>query len=183
MKFFTKEWYYRYKNNEEEIQKKEYAYQKYYETIKKYVNTYLDKALCLHDNIIIGVKYFENLEIEFNPIHAFSDTKRLIFKNSCILYDDIIEMNSYCLYSELYIVQEKYELHLLFEFYVDDAPVLKQFIIQADEILFEMQFRNIGKCIKCGEIISDPTKENYANRLAKGSFIKDKWYCNEHKVK
>jgi len=195
MKYYTKEFFQNYWNIPEtnfEMGKKYYEdvikqYSEYYKTIKPLLHPELIKALCLHDNMVVAISFNKEIDnddyiIYFDPERALSNTCKLVFKNPVVIKDeDITAFTDYAIHEELYLVDGKYELHLLFRRYTDDdLPRLVELIIQADDILYEIWFRNVGQCNNCGKLVEDPGMPRRTKRpLNPGQFIGGEWYCNE----
>lgn len=179
MKYFTKEWFLGGQGNHKKMKEEVDSYQKHYRTIEKLIPSDLKSALHIHDCDLIKMNFIgADLIIEFDPTHALSDTTKLVFKNAVLLENDEPNKEFCSIYNEIYLVNGRYEIHILFSSCQNSAIVLKQIIVQSDNILFETQFRNVGKCVKCGKAVGDPTKKKYDKRLPKGVYSNNNWLCN-----
>ncbi len=180
MKYFTKEWYLESKKIGNITETAERKYSSYYKVVKKLIPPELNIALSLHDNRLVKIGYDGNdYYMFFDPTHALSDTTRLVFKNTLILLDEGIYPGMDCIYTEIYPKFCGFELHFLFDSFLNDERILKYFTIQTEKVIYDFVFRNIGKCSKCGKIVSDPTKKNFESRIHKGIFINNIWYCEK----
>ena len=183
MKYFTKEAYKNALGSQEKMEQRSNEYQKYYKSIEHLIPKKLQYALNLHENELIKSGFVgKDFIIEFDPIHAshaISPVTKLVFKNAVVLANDEPEVGSWTDVSEIYVEQGKYEIHILFSIFRNGSPLFRQIIVQADDILFEERFRNSGLCEKCGRVVSDPTKEEYEPRVYKGTFVNEKWFCED----
>lgn len=122
---------------EKEIIKKDkiQAYYKYYQTIKDKLPKDIDEKLDLHDCLITNIiKEKDKHIIELDCSKGYGDINRLIFKNYKIKQEQTDFKNKWWLYEEIYIVDNKYELHAMTTGSRDGLAYLT---IQAEEIIIE----------------------------------------------
>ena len=150
------------------------------ELLKNKIPKKLFKALQLYDNNLIKFYSEENdFYMHFNPVGVVSDTTKLIFKNAKIIQYDSILAETDVYYNEIHLIPEGYELRFVFREYIDGIWVFKYLTVQAADILYELRFRNLGLCEKCGRPVVGPSKEECKEAFFTGQYIDDEWYCNE----
>lgn len=153
-------------------------YIKYYDSIKQQFPPGLEKALIMYNNKLIESGFCDkDYHMVFDPTDALSNTIKLILKNAVILSDDEPVAGACCVYNEIYLTSNGYELRMIFETRIHDDVERKKIAIQADDILFEVLFGNIHECARCGVLVSYPFEENYEYRVAKGIFFENEWLC------
>lgn len=125
---------------EEEIIKKDaiQAYNKSFKEIEDRVPANIKENLNLHDCLITNIIKEENkLIIELDCSGGFIKIKNIVFDNYTIIKEQFDFINSWCLYEEIYIVENQYELHLLIDVPNKKDSKLGYFTIRAKDIIFE----------------------------------------------
>lgn len=179
MKYYTKEWYRSSQGNKEKVDERVQAYFEYYKTIRDKIPDDFAQKFHMRDSVLLEMHYEDqNLIMRFDPSHGFGNITQLTFVNATIIESDPIQEAFEKLswqYSEIYIVGKQYEIHILWE---GIGFSLWQMSIRCDRIdLKEGYFRNVGRCVNCGDIVSDPNREKYDKRLFSGRMVDGKWYC------
>jgi len=117
MKYFTKEWYYSDQDPFEKMEIARNGYEQYYKTVEHLLPEDI-KMLNMHDSQLIKMYYDgDDYVMEFDVYKiSWSPDNKLIFKNAQILESDEFNLsNRYVwLYEEVYLIDGKYEFHILF---------------------------------------------------------------------
>lgn len=177
--YFTKEWYISSQGDLQKIKRKTEEYDRYFKSIQQLLPETLAEDMDMHDKKIIdcgfnGKDFYMTFERTFREY----DTVKILFKNARLSGDDSIGRGYDWLYQELNIKEKGYEISILFEEFVNNEMLLKQLIIQFEEISIEKKMRNLGQCVKCRDLISDPLIENFNEVYNNGSYIDGEWYCD-----
>ena len=131
MKYFTKQWYqdcqkesmlYCNKNTKtlaqqlrKQIQKVHNDYQNHYLQIEPYLHNDI-KKINMHDCKITDSGFSKNdFYMLIDSSQGFCSVDKLIFTNAEILKKDINLDNVWWLYDEIYLNQNAYEMHILFD--------------------------------------------------------------------
>ena len=115
-------------DNQKYVDKKINEYSKLQE--KQFKNKTLDfKEESFHDCLISEIKKDnKSLTIKLNNKHGFTNKSKITFVNYNIILDEDIS-NSCWLYREIYVKEEKYEVHIL-----TCGEELRELIIECDDI-------------------------------------------------
>lgn len=115
------------------------AYNKQFKEIEDTLPINIKQNLDLHDSLITNIiKQNDKMIIELDGSNSFTDVKSIIFSNYTILEENMNFINGYCLYEEIYIVDNQYELHLLIDVPKNNKPDLGNFTIKAENIVFKI---------------------------------------------
>lgn len=116
-------------DNKRYVDKKINEYSKLQE--KQFKNKSLEfKEESFHDSLISEIrKENNNLTIKLKNKHGFTDKSKVIFVNYNIILDEGIN-KSWWLYDEIYVKEDKYEVHIL-----TSGAKFKELIIECDDIL------------------------------------------------
>lgn len=184
MRYFTKEWYMDTQGDQEKVENTVRQYQSYLKSIKSNLPIDLAERIHMHDNRLLSADIVDSdLILQFDPSHALSNVTKIVFHNAKVTSDHLLSYNFFWEYHEIYITGNKFQLEVLFYMLLDEDKNLNEHlcetVIEFDDIqIFDDYFRNIGKCVVCGVVVSDPTKEKYESRVKKGTFFNGKWYCS-----
>lgn len=138
MRFFTKEWYTAAYGSMEKTQSAINSYLNYCNTIQSIIPQSIFKALDLHDNVLQLLQFYKKECIMvFDTSKALSTVKELIFENYTLLSADGLNTGAWCLYSEISIKKNAYEVGLLFQSFEEDHDVLHEFLIRAQNIKYK----------------------------------------------
>lgn len=181
MKYFTKEWFRSHNNDIRKIKEAQIKYDEYYQSIKHLIPKHI-QDIFVYDSYLVDC-YFEGKDyiMKFDSTYANNRVEYVIFKNAQIIENEISlkEKDKISwMQDEIYIVNSKYEMHVLFM-----GEHLRELIVQADDIrtIDGDFFLNMGVCSKCYKNVSDPDRDGFRDEtfFAKGKFIDDEWYCND----
>lgn len=91
-------------------------YQEYYNRELKECGDNIIEELCLHDCLITNIiKQKDKLIIELDHSGGFTDVKTVIFEDYEIIEEEMDFTNGWWLYEEIYINDNKYEIHSLID--------------------------------------------------------------------
>jgi len=113
-------------------------YLKEYIKIKDKLPKKIEDNFNLHDCLITNIVKEENKYIiELDCSSGFVDIKKIIFKDYKILEEEMKFINGWCLYQEIYIVDEEYEIHLMIDVPNKEDSNLGYLTIRAKDVVFE----------------------------------------------
>lgn len=135
MKFFTKEWYVLHKKEKADTRRIENMYVQYLSSVASVLPEDILRDIHLHDAVLLE-KYrsLDNLVMKFDVSHALSYVKELLFIDAEIVSCDDIKKGDYWLFEEMYLINGKYEINILF-CDQDDNP--KQIVVCMKDVVFK----------------------------------------------
>ena len=143
MKYFTKQWYrdcqrsqgiFLRKKLRDQTQKVVEKYAKYYEQLEQRLPENIKKISSndIHDGKIVSSGFYgQDFHMAIDPISCRSSIKKIIFLNVEILKFDSYPENACWLYEEIYMQQNRYEMHILFW---SKEGKLNEIIISFDDV-------------------------------------------------
>lgn len=125
------------KDNEKLVEKTFEEYEKYYEKALKSFDKEIVENINFHDCRVIDVKQTKDvLKVSFNNSGGFTNINEIQFKNYNIIKQDDILQGSWWIYYEIYIVDSKYELHVLLQ---NESMDLIEFIVSFEKVSFSKE--------------------------------------------
>lgn len=113
-------------------------YEKYCRQPLKNCENKLIQDINLHDCLITNiVKEDKKYIMELDCSSGFMDIKNIVFDDYKILEEEMNFVNGWCLYEEIYLVDNEYEVHLMIDVPNDDETNLGYLTIKAKNIIFE----------------------------------------------
>ena len=109
MKYFVRGW----DNEISNVERILGEYNNYYKTIKNRISKSVEKALNQHDSHIIE-GYFEENNYIIKLEEKIWGIAFIVFKNAIMKHNEKIK-DDYWIYNELYLAEDKYEIHILFD--------------------------------------------------------------------
>ncbi len=156
MKYFVRGWDNEISNAERILGE----YNNYYKTIKNRISKSIEKALDQHDSHIIE-GYFEENNYIIKLEERIWGIAFIVFKNAIMKHNEKIK-DDYWIYNELYLVEDKYEIHILF----DESEV----VIVCDDVYIRIEekdyWANLYEKENYHFDLFDDTKENIIQTVA-----------------
>ena len=135
MKFFTKEWYESSRNGTADVKRMEDIYAQYICSVASALPEEKLRDFHLHDAVLLErYRDLDDLVMIFDISHALSYVKEIRFVDAEIVSCDDIQKGDYWLFEEIYLINGKYEIHILF-CDLNDNP--KQIIICTKNVVFK----------------------------------------------
>ncbi|MCL2313351.1 MAG: DUF4085 domain-containing protein [Firmicutes bacterium] len=142
MKYFTKQWdqdcqkspFFWNKKTNSRTQRVVDEYEKYYKQLEKRLPENIKKISSndMHDGKIVSSDFYDqDFHMAIDPISCRSSIKKIIFVNARVLKFDSYPENACWLYEEIYIHQDRYEIHILFW---SKEGKLNEIIISFDDV-------------------------------------------------
>lgn len=125
---------------EKEILKKDamQAYDKTFKEIEDRIPVNIKENLYLHDSLITNIiKEKDKLVVELDTSGSFADVKAIIFEDYEIIEEEMNFENGWWLYEEIYIINNKYEIHSLIDVVKNNKSNLGYFTVKAKNISFK----------------------------------------------
>jgi len=120
------------------VQKVLKDYQQYYDKELKDCKNKVIQDFNLHDSLIINIiKEKNKLIVELDSSGSFVDVKVIIFEDYEIIEEEMNFENGWWLYEEIYIVDDKYEIHSLIDVPKNNKANLGYFTVRAKNIILE----------------------------------------------
>ena len=126
--------------NKKSINRTIEEYRKYYKKALKSFDKNMVENIRFHDCMIVkSNKKDKSLILLLDNKGGFTDINEVTFENYNIIKQDGLLENSWWLYDEIYKVNDKYELHVLFQ---NKNMDLIEFIISVENIAFNSNKNN-----------------------------------------
>lgn len=125
--------------NERSVSNTSEEYRKYYNDASISFDEEIIENFGFHDcTIIKSVQNGRSFTLLLDHTGGFTNIDEVTFENFTIIKQDDLLEDSWCLYEEVYRVNERYEFHILLQ---NRTMGLIDFIILADEVTFKSNLK------------------------------------------
>lgn len=150
MKYFTKDNYIKMQKGEDNLCRASEQYEKYLKIQNSKLRD-INNGLHMHDAILLEQYWYTStLIMKFDISHTSADVEIIKFMKAEIVDSDDIQKGDFWAYKEVYFVNDKFEIHILF---CDQFNIPKEMVIRAENVEFQYNNSKRASAIKLKELL------------------------------